>query len=280
MTVTISHETVNSTKGTLAFSDGTYPHIITQKFTVSADMSVTSLAIYIDTYTAWEVYEGEPGYSTLAFTLGTTAGGNEVLSELFNLYSYAGGFYTVVTTGTLPAGDYWISIAEGGGDMFVPHLFAGIDTANGYGETQDDTTGSLAVVAYDLGFKVIGELSSSPPAQASNPSPANAATGVGKAALTLSWDTGSDETGQNVYFGQTGSMVLVSTNQPGHTFAVASSALTHNTEYSWRVDTINADGTTTGAVWTFTVAAFSPPADLVVLRFLVAAANGKLYYET
>lgn len=132
----------------------------------------------------------------------------------------------------------------------------------------------------DWAFSIDGAESASPPDQASNPSPANAATSVGKAALTLSWDTGSDETGQNVYFGQTGSMVLVSSNQAGHTYAVASSSLAYNTEYSWRVDTINADGTTTGNVWTFTVAAFSPPADLVVLRFLVAAANGKLFYES
>lgn len=195
-------------------------------------------------------------------------------NDLYNGSSYWALVEATWSAEESPASNYWtLGVKDGN-----PYT-AGYGVRVDFGGNPVELSGGGYSI--DLAFQIWGtDIGGSPPAQASDPTPADTATGVAKAALALQWATGEDETGQDVYFGPTGDMVLVSENQVGHTYAVGSSELTHNTEYSWRVDTINADGMTEGLVWTFTVAAFAPPADLVVHKFLVAAANSKLFYET
>ena len=88
------------------------------------------------------------------------------------------------------------------------------------------------------------------PSAASNPSPADSATNV-SAYAELSWTAGVDAASRDVYFG------IVSPgssqgNQPATTFDPGTMA--DNTTYYWRIDEVNATGTTTGTVWSFTTA--------------------------
>jgi hypothetical protein len=87
-----------------------------------------------------------------------------------------------------------------------------------------------------------------PPAQASNPSPADTATDVSPYA-DLSWTAGSGATSHDVYFG-TSSPGSSQGNQTETTFDPGT--MDPNTTYYWRIDEINTVGTTTGAVWSFT----------------------------
>jgi len=97
-----------------------------------------------------------------------------------------------------------------------------------------------------------------PPGQASNPSPANGATGVSINA-DLSWTAGSGATSHDVYFGQTTSPPFVQ-NQAGTTYDPGT--LSELTTYYWRIDEKNAAGTTTGVVWSFTTESAPPPPTL------------------
>ncbi|MHC4739603.1 MAG: PA14 domain-containing protein, partial [Planctomycetota bacterium] len=95
-----------------------------------------------------------------------------------------------------------------------------------------------------------------PPGQASNPSPANSATDVSIDA-DLSWTAGADATSRDVYFG-TSSPGAFQGNQTATTFEPGT--LSYNVTYYWRIDEVNAGGTTTGVVWSFTTeAAPTPP---------------------
>ncbi|MHC4395701.1 MAG: DNRLRE domain-containing protein [Planctomycetota bacterium] len=99
--------------------------------------------------------------------------------------------------------------------------------------------------------KLIVTYSGSAPSQASNPSPANTATDV-NTTTDLSWTEGSGSTSSDVYFGTT-SPGTSQGNQTATTFDTGT--MDANTTYYWRIDEINAAGTTTGTVWNFTTAA-------------------------
>jgi len=98
-----------------------------------------------------------------------------------------------------------------------------------------------------------------PPGQATNPSPSNGATGVSTTA-DLSWTAGSGATSHDVYFGtdSTPDSGEFQGNQAGTTFDPGT--LAYSTTYYWRIDSVNAGGTTTGVVWSFTTESVAPPA--------------------
>ncbi len=79
----------------------------------------------------------------------------------------------------------------------------------------------------------------------------------------LSWQSSSNATGYDVYFGTSNPPSLVSTNQPGTTFPYG--PLTNNTLYYWKVVAKNiTDSTTaTGAPWNFTT--MNPPGAFTLL---------------
>ena len=87
-----------------------------------------------------------------------------------------------------------------------------------------------------------------PPGQASNPNPSNNATGVSRNP-TLSWTAGSGATSHDVYFG-TSNPPSFSGSQSGTSFVPG--RLSRRRTYYWRIDEVNATGTTTGVVWHFT----------------------------
>ena len=106
------------------------------------------------------------------------------------------------------------------------------------------------------GFQIVKDVSGLiPPGPAGNPSPPDAS--VGHAANTdLSWTGGLDATSRKVYFGTNptpGASELLGT-QTATTYDPGNLA---NGTYYWRIDEINADGTTPGPVWSFSV---GPPA--------------------
>ena len=72
----------------------------------------------------------------------------------------------------------------------------------------------------------------------------------------LSWAAGSGATSHDVYFG-TSSPGTFRGNQAGTTFDTGTMA--NSTTYYWRIDEKNANGTTTGDVWSFTTAAAPQP---------------------
>ena len=93
------------------------------------------------------------------------------------------------------------------------------------------------------------------PQPATNPSPANGATGVGTGA-TLAWTAGAGATSHDVSFG-TANPPAFRVNQTGATFNPG--ALTASTTYFWRIDEKNTAGTRTGTVWSFTTAGSCTP---------------------
>jgi hypothetical protein len=90
----------------------------------------------------------------------------------------------------------------------------------------------------------------SPPGQASSPSPSNGATNLNRN-TNLSWSAGSGATQHAVYFGtdSTPDASEFQGNQTGATYDPGT--LARGTTYYWRIDEINANGTTVGVVWTF-----------------------------
>jgi hypothetical protein len=99
----------------------------------------------------------------------------------------------------------------------------------------------------------------------------------------VSWAAAAGATSYNVYFGLSGSLVLVSAAQSGLSYAM-SGHLTHGAVYQWRIDSKNADGTTTGVVWSFTVLVLVPPIPdsentITPLNHLVVVANNQVWYE-
>jgi hypothetical protein len=86
------------------------------------------------------------------------------------------------------------------------------------------------------------------PGQAGNPNPPDGATSV-EITADLSWTAGSNATSHDVYFG-TGSSPAFQGNHTAATFTP--DEMRYNTTYNWRIDEVNASGTTTGTIWSFT----------------------------
>ena len=100
------------------------------------------------------------------------------------------------------------------------------------------------------------------PGQASSPNPATGATGIAIDAQ-LSWTAGSQATTHKVYFGAnaTPGSGEYQGEQSGTSFNPGT--LAYDTTYYWRIDEVNAQGTTTGSVWSFTTG--SPSIEVVTI---------------
>ena len=98
------------------------------------------------------------------------------------------------------------------------------------------------------------------PGSASNPSPANGATNVNINA-NLGWSAGSDTNSHEVYFDG-----VPQGSQAGTSFDPGT--LAYATAYNWRIDEVNAAGTTTGSTWSFTTEAAPVPTGTINLNGL------------
>jgi hypothetical protein len=93
------------------------------------------------------------------------------------------------------------------------------------------------------------------PEPASGPGPADGALDVGIDS-DLAWTAGANATSHDVYFGTDPDPAQTSpVNQAGTSFDPGT--LANATTYHWRIDEVNADGTTAGPVWSFTTEAAS-----------------------
>ncbi|MHC4739985.1 MAG: hypothetical protein ACYS9Y_13845, partial [Planctomycetota bacterium] len=136
-----------------------------------------------------------------------------------------------------------------------PGTFQGNQTATTFdtGTMANDTTYYWRIDEINAGGTTTGTVWSfttivGAPGQASSPSPADSATNIAVDA-DLSWTAGSGATSHDVYFG-TSSPGTFQGNQTATTFDTGTMA--NDTTYYWRIDEINAGGTTTGTVWSFT----------------------------
>ena len=95
------------------------------------------------------------------------------------------------------------------------------------------------------------------PAQASAPNPANGFTGF-NIEHHLRWNAGARATSHVVYFGT--SSTFGSSDRKGSQAGTSfdPGTLQYSTTYYWRIDEVNAGGTTTGATWSFTTQARPP----------------------
>ena len=142
------------------------------------------------------------------------------------------------------------------------------------------------------------------PTKAKTPIPTNAADDVTLDQATITWEDGGGATSYDVYYGEdAGSLSLVSGGQTELSFSIDDIDYGSPFEYlisrTWRIDSINAVGVTTGDTWTFACIAFYPPLPsgvtldeegeptgdptglnfMTAIRRLVAAAENKIWYE-
>jgi hypothetical protein len=115
----------------------------------------------------------------------------------------------------------------------------------------DDSTWAY-LASIDMEFKVYGTTAGSPPSKASNPTPADASgPGIDFTTPTLSW-TGDGDT-YDVWGGAAGNWVKLADGISETTYTLSSveKLLFSDGVATWRVDSINANGITTGDNWTF-----------------------------
>ena len=104
-----------------------------------------------------------------------------------------------------------------------------------------------------------GPPAGNPPGQAAAPSPTIGAAGIG-IDNDMAWTGGAQTDSHDIYFGLSAPLGAgdFAGNQPGATFDPGT--LLYDTTYYWRVDEVNADGTTTGATWSFSTESEPVPA--------------------
>jgi hypothetical protein len=83
----------------------------------------------------------------------------------------------------------------------------------------------------------------------------------------------------DVYFGEAMNMSLVSEAQANSFYSIPPKSIEYGILYEWRIDATNEYGTTLGTVWDFTGVPFLTPTDISAVKRLIAAADGKIYYE-
>ncbi|MDG1490609.1 MAG: M12 family metallo-peptidase [Planctomycetota bacterium] len=123
------------------------------------------------------------------------------------------------------------------------------------------TTVLIQVAGYSgstgTGTLTLTEASTPPPGQPGSPTPSN---GAGSVSINqdLSWSAASGAASYNVYFGTSSSLGAgqLLGNQAGTSRNVGT--LAFSATYYWRIDAVNASGTTTGSTWSFTTEADTP----------------------
>ena len=121
--------------------------------------------------------------------------------------------------------------------------------------TYSTTTATLATSSVQ-GRMSIALKPATLPGQATNPTPTNGATNVA-VTTDLNWSAGSGASTRDVYFDTVNPPVTkVIANGTALTYDTGTMAA--STTYYWRVDEKNADGNTTGMVWSFTTGIAAP----------------------
>lgn len=115
--------------------------------------------------------------------------------------------------------------------------------------------GPLSESAYSAVVSVTTPAATVLPTVPATPSPANNATNVFLSGNTVNFTwTGNFADTYSVYFGTGSGSLTKLADIPASAASYASPALAPNTVYFWRIDATNANGTTTGTVWSFKTA--------------------------
>lgn len=109
----------------------------------------------------------------------------------------------------------------------------------------------ISNTAQDLYFALWGSDIVTVPSKATDPVPANNATGVDFSAFGLSWTDGGGADTFDVWMGPSGSLVKVADAIVPSTYTVDITDVPTEQVIYWRVDATNGAGTTEGDVWTF-----------------------------
>jgi hypothetical protein len=170
---------------------------------------------------------GDPG------TSGTGFGTNHIILE-FGLLYY-GDTNKPATSGTLCVLN------------FTPGTASAITMVD-----EDTYRGGLVFVDGSLGNVNVTLALATPPGPPVYTNPAsNGATGIARAGINLAWNAGAGATGHDVYFGTAATPPLVSSNQPGLTYAT--STMGQGRLYYWQIVERNSAGTNAGPIWSFRV---------------------------
>lgn len=138
------------------------------------------------------------------------------------------------------------------------------------------------------------------PGAASNPTPADEATGITLDELTAEWDAGANADTYDLYFGTLSGLVsLTEEGITGTSGTLQDSPLQSNDIYYWKVRARNDFGYTDTAEYSFTTISFDPPLpsgitldadgnptgsadglnNMITMRRLIAAAENAFWYE-
>ncbi|MHC4739148.1 MAG: beta strand repeat-containing protein [Planctomycetota bacterium] len=191
----------------------------------------------------WNTYDG-----TNSWTGGADGGqGDTAAAEDTQVVNSTNNVYKTWTVTNMVQA--WVSTPSSNYGMLVnSDAVASVDSYRFFASTEDSNSAirPKLIVTYYTG--------AAPPGQAANPSPADSATDVSITA-DLSWTAGTGSTSSDVYFG-TSSPGTFQGNQTATTFDPGT--MSNDTTYYWRIDEVNAQGTTTGNVWNFTTIVAAP----------------------
>jgi len=151
-------------------------------------------------------------------------------------------------------------IRDHNGVMVTQEIYESLDTWNTVGFPWDT-----------IYFEIYGDAVL--PSKATTPAPANTATDVTLDQATITWVNGGNTDTYDVYYGTSAAAVAAADttdetgiyigNQAGTSLTVtgitSGSPYAYLTSRYWRIDSVNAGGTTTGDAWSFTTLRFSPP---------------------
>lgn len=94
------------------------------------------------------------------------------------------------------------------------------------------------------------------PGKVTTPVPSNSGTGISKGLSTVSWAAGLYADSYNVVLSWFGGVTNPNTSGTSYDFGALTplsfNPLSYNTEHTWRIDSVNVWGTTTGDTWSFT----------------------------
>jgi hypothetical protein len=158
----------------------------------------------------------------------------------------AGTNYTA-TSGTLN----WID-----GDTVAKTFTVAILDNAVYGGNKTFTIALTNAIGASLGIPAsttVTILEDDPPAKAINPTPADGATNQAIHVGT-SWQNGGGATNYAVYFGTNPAPGIAEFKTNLTTLAYTPNTLSYSNTYYWRIDSMNAGGTNSGDVWSFTTA--------------------------
>jgi hypothetical protein len=236
-----------STQVILKLDQGDNPHIVYRKF---CEFGFGFSLIYANlgqsnTWKFARIIEcPNPNSSTVRFDLALDPVSNVHIIFVDNAGPSGGGLYHMVILRT-----YYV-------DADAPAGGNGSSWAGAFNHLQD----ALAVAEAGDEIRVAqGVYTPEGPMpdihQASNPNPADGATGVSRMA-DLSWTPGYDATSHDVYFGTT-SPGMFQGNQTATTFDPCT--MDYSTTYYWRIVELGNWGKTVGTVWSFTTGEMLPP---------------------